>query len=367
MPSVLPGTTKKRVVLRTDPLRALMRERGVEAMLIQKPENRRYVTGFSGSAGFALVSATEAILLVDFRYVEQAQTEAPGFEVIKAERQFIDTLADVVPARGLGRIGFESDAMSYKQYEDFSKRLAPVVLVPVDGVDRLRWVKDEDEIAWITRAVEIADEAFAHIRSSLRPGAVEREIAIEMEFFMRRQGADKEAFETIVASGPRSALPHGRASDRALARGDFVTLDFGAFYRGYVSDCTRTVVLGSPTQKQRDVYELVLTAQRAALAGIKPGMTGKDADTIARKIITDAGFGENFGHSLGHGVGLAVHEGPTLSPREDAVLAPGMVVTVEPGVYLPGWGGVRIEDLVVITESGCRSVTRAPKELLTLS
>jgi len=344
-----------------------MRERGVEAMLIQKPENRRYVTGFSGSAGFVLVSATASILLVDFRYVEQAQTEALGFEVIKAERQFIDTLAEVVPARGLGRIGFESDAMSYKQYEDFSKRLAPAVLVPVEGVDRLRWVKDADEIAQITRAVEIADEAFAHIRSSLRPGAVEREIAIEMEFFMRRRGADKEAFETIVASGPRSALPHGRASERVLARGDFVTLDFGALYRGYVSDCTRTVVLGEVSQKQREVYELVLAAQRAALAGIKPGISGKDADTIARKIITDAGYGDAFGHSLGHGVGLAVHEGPTLSPREEAVLAPGMVVTVEPGIYLPGWGGVRIEDLVVVTEAGCRSVTRAPKDLLILS
>lgn len=343
-----------------------MRDRGVEAMLIQKPENRRYLSGFSGSAGFVLVSATASMLLVDFRYVEQAQTEAPGFEVIKAERQFIDTLAEVVPARGLGGIGFESDAMSYKQYDDFSKRLAPAVLVPVEGVDHLRWVKDADEIARITRAVEIADEAFAHIRAFLRPGAVERDIAIEMEFFMRRRGADKEAFETTVASGPRSALPHGRASERVLARGDFVTLDFGALYRGYVSDCTRTVVLGEASQKQREIYELVLAAQRAALAGVKPGMSGRDADAIARKIIADAGYGDAFGHSLGHGVGLALHEGPTLSPREEAILAPGMVVTVEPGIYLAGWGGVRIEDLVVITDAGCRSLTRAPKELLVL-
>lgn len=366
MRSVLPGATRDRAAARVEPLRTLTRERGVEAILIQKPENRRYMTGFSGSAGFVLVSATASILLVDFRYVEQAQSEAPGFEVIKADRQFIDTLAEVVPARGLGRIGFESDAMSYKQYEDFSKRLAPAVLVPVDGVDRLRWVKDDDEIARITRAVEIADEAFTHIRSYLRPGAIEREIAIEMEFFMRRRGADKEAFETIVASGPRSALPHGRASERAISRGDFVTLDFGALYQGYVSDCTRTVVLGEPSAKQREIYDVVLRAQRAALSGIKPGMTGKDADAIARKIITDAGYGEAFGHSLGHGVGLAVHEGPTLSPREEAALAPGMTLTVEPGIYLAGWGGVRIEDLVVITETGCRSLTRAPKELLVL-
>jgi len=351
---------------RVESLRALMDERGVEAMLIQKSENRRYLTGFTGSAGFVLITAREALLLVDFRYVEQAGAEASGVEVLKADRQFLDTLAELVPARGLQRLGFESDGLTYKQYDDFSKRLAPATFVPIDGVDRLRWVKDRDEIERITRAVEIADRAFAHIRTLLRPGMVEREIALEMEFFMRRNGAEKEAFETIVAGGPRSALPHGRASDRVLAEGDLVTLDFGAVVRGYVSDCTRTVVLTEASRKHEEIYGIVLRAQQAALAGIKPGMTGKEADALARTVITEAGYGEAFGHSLGHGVGLAVHEGPTLSPREEAVLAQGMVVTVEPGIYLPGWGGVRIEDLVVITAEGCRSLTRAPKELLVL-
>lgn len=347
-------------------IRSLLAQQQLDAMLIAKPENRRYLTGFTGSAGFAVITASEALLLADFRYVEQARAQAPGFEVIKADRQFIDTLAEGAAARGLVRIGFEADGLTYKQHADFGKRLAPAVLVPVEGVDRVRWVKDSEEIARITRAVEIADAAFTHILGFLKPGAVERDVAVELEFFMRRRGAEKEAFESIVASGPRSALPHGRASDRVLHKGDFVTLDFGALYEGYVSDCTRTVVLGEATPKHKEIYGIVLAAQRAALAGIKPGMTGREADGLARTLITEAGYGETFGHGLGHGVGLAVHEGPTLSPREEAVLAPGHVVTVEPGIYLPGWGGVRIEDLVVIAAGGCRSLTRLPTDLLVL-
>ena len=344
--------------------RALLSDRGVDALLIHSAPNRTYLTGFTGSAGIAVVTELEALLLVDFRYVEQAAAEAPGFEVIKADRQFIDTLAEVVRGRGLRRLGFESETVTVKQHREYADRLAPAELVPLEGVDRLRWVKDADELARIERAVAIADAAFAHVQPLLRPGAVERDIAVELEFFMRRSGAEKEAFETIVASGPRSALPHGRASDRVLERGDFVTLDFGAQYRGYVSDCTRTIVLGEASPKHHEVYATVLASQQAALSGIRPGMTGKVADGIARTIIAEAGYGEAFGHSLGHGVGLLVHEGPTLSPREEGILEPGHVVTVEPGIYLPGWGGVRIEDLVVITEGGCRSFTRSPNELL---
>jgi len=346
--------------------RSLLAERGLDALLVHQAANRAYLTAFTGSAGIALITTLEALLLVDFRYVEQASSEAREFEVIKADRQFIETLTDVVRGRGLRRVGFESEFVTVKQHRDYADRLAPAELVPVEGVDRLRWVKDADEIARIEQAVAIADAAFAHIQPYLQPGAVERDIAVELEFFMRRHGAEKEAFETIVASGPRSALPHGRASERVLQPGDFITLDFGAVYRGYVSDCTRTVVLGAASEKQRQIYATVLAAQQAALAGIRPGMTGRAGDGLARAVITAAGYGEAFGHGLGHGVGLMVHEGPTLSPREEAELAPGMAVTVEPGVYLPGWGGVRIEDLAVITEDGCRSLTRAPKDLLIL-
>lgn len=346
--------------------RSLLSERGLDALLVHQAANRTYLTGFTGSAGIAVITDSEALLLVDFRYVEQAAAEAAEFEVIKADRQFIDTLTDVVRARGLRRIGFESESVTVKQHRDYADRLTPAEILPIEGVDRLRWIKDTDELARIERAVAIADAAFAHVQPLLRSGAVERDIAVELEFFMRRNGAEKEAFESIVASGPRSALPHGRAADRALQSGDLVTLDFGAIYRGYVSDCTRTVVLGQASAKHQEIYGTVLAAQQAALAGIRPGMTGKAADAIARTIIAEAGYGDAFGHSLGHGVGLVVHEGPSLSPREEAELAPGMVVTVEPGIYLPGWGGVRIEDLAVITVDGCRSLTRTPKDLLIL-
>ena len=344
--------------------RSLLAEWGLDALLVHQAANLTYLSGFTGSAGIALITTLEALLLVDFRYTEQAASEAPEFEVIKADRQFIETLTEVVRGRGLRRVGFESESVTVKQHHDYADRLAPAELVPVEGVDRLRWIKDADELARVEQAVAIADAAFANVRPLLRPGAVERDVAVELEFFMRRHGAEKAAFETIVASGPRSALPHGRASDRVLQPGEFVTLDFGAVYRSYVSDCARTVVLGSASAKHRQVYATVLAAQEAALAGVRPGMTGKAADGIARAIIAEAGYGEAFGHSLGHGVGLVVHEGPTLSPREEAVLAPGMVVTIEPGIYLPGWGGVRIEDLAVITDEGCRSLTRAPKDLL---
>ncbi|HXF82113.1 MAG TPA: aminopeptidase P family protein [bacterium] len=347
-------------------LRHLIAQQQLDAMLISKPENRRYLSGFTGSAGFALVTPCESLLLVDFRYVEQARAQAAGFEVVTADRQFIDTLAEVVAARRLTRIGFEADHLTVKQHAEFAQRLTPATLAAIDGVDRLRWVKDETELAHIARAAAIADDAFQHVLPLLRPGAVERDIALELEVFMRRHGAEREAFETIVASGPRSALPHGRAADRPLQTGDFVTLDFGATVEGYVSDCTRTVVIGEASAKQREVYEIVRAAHAAALAGIRPGLTGREADALARTVIAQAGYGEAFGHSLGHGVGLAVHEGPTLSPREDAVLAAGHVVTVEPGIYLPGWGGVRIENLVVITADGCRSLTGLPTELLVL-
>lgn len=351
---------------RTDRLRALLAERQLEGILIHKPENRTYLTGFTGSAGVALVTARAALLLVDFRYVEQAAAEAPGWEVMKVAPQATDTVVEIVRGRELSQIGFESDGLTYRQHGDLAKALQPSELVPLDGLDRLRWVKDAEELARIRQAAAIADAAFAHVRSLLRPGVRERDVALELEFFMRRHGADKEAFETIVASGVRSSLPHGRASDKVLGSGEFVTLDFGAVVGGYHSDCTRTVVLGEASSRQREIYELVLTAQQRALAGLRPGLNTRDADALARQVITDAGYGDQFGHGLGHGVGLAIHEGPALSPREDATLEAGMVVTVEPGVYLPGWGGVRIEDLAVITAGSCEILTTAPRHLMIL-
>jgi Xaa-Pro aminopeptidase len=347
-------------------LRAMLAPQQLDALLISKAENRAYLTGFTGSAGTVLVTDREALLLVDFRYVEQAAGEAPGWEVIRVPRQASDSVPEIVRSRSLQRIGFEQDGLSYREYEVLGKALHPAALVPVDGIDRLRWVKDAEELAHIRAAASVVDAGFAHIQRFLRPGIREREVALELEFFMRRHGADKEAFESIVASGMRSSLPHGLASDKALAPGEFVTLDFGAVVRGYHSDCTRTVALGQASARQREIYTLVLTAQQAALDGLRPGLSGRDADFLARQVITAAGHGDHFGHSLGHGVGLAIHEGPLLSPREDALLEAGMTVTVEPGVYLPGWGGVRIEDLVLLTPTGCEVLTTGPKQLMIL-
>lgn len=346
--------------------KALLAASNVEALLILKAENRRYATGFTGSAGLALVTPTEIFLAVDFRYEEQAVDEAPECTVVRGGRDPLGALAAAVRDRTLRTIGFEAESVPYALVGRLREKLAPAELVPLDAVDRVRWVKDAAEVAAIARAVEIADSAYVHMLSVLRPGLSERAAALELEIFMRRAGAERVAFETVLASGPRSALPHGRASERVMAAGELVTLDFGAAWRGYCSDITRTVALGRADERQRHVYEVVLDAQRQALSMIRAGVLCRDVDARARSVIAAAGFGEAFGHSLGHGVGLEVHEGPRLSPREDVELEPAMILTVEPGIYLPGWGGVRIEDLVLVTVDGCRILTQAPKDFRVL-
>ncbi|HET7265532.1 MAG TPA: Xaa-Pro peptidase family protein [bacterium] len=337
-----------------------------DALLVGRPENRRYVTGFTGSAGLVVVTSSEAILAVDFRYYEQAEAQAPGCRVIRGGADPAKALAEAVKAQAPARIGFESEFMPYAQVERLRERFAPSELVPLADVDRIRWIKDGAEIAAIARAGEIADAAFEHLLNALRPGMTERDAALELEIAMRRAGAERLAFDTVLASGPRGALPHGRATDRVMRRGEFVTVDFGAVYDGYVSDCTRTVALGPVDGRQREVYDVVLAAQRRGLEAVCAGVACRDVDAAARAVIAAAGFGEAFGHSLGHGIGLDVHEGPPVSPRADAVLQAGMVVTIEPGIYLPGWGGVRIEDAVVVEDRAPRVLTRLSKELISL-
>lgn len=239
--------------------------------------------------------------------------------------------------------------------------------MPVSGVvEKLRLIKTESEIKILKEAADIADAAFKHILEFIRPGVTELEVSNELEFFMRKAGAISSSFDIIVASGYRSALPHGVASDKIIETGDFVTLDFGAYYKGYVSDITRTVAVGKPDDKLKEIYGIVLEAQLRGLAGIKPGMTGKEADALTRNFIAQKGYGENFGHSTGHGIGLEVHEGPALSIKSDTVLEPGMVVTVEPGIYIPGLGGVRIEDDTLITKDHNETLNHSTKELIIL-
>lgn len=350
---------------RIERLRARLARENIDAMLVMRPENRYYLSGFTGSAGALVITAREAYFLADFRYFEQAQEECPFCQVIGFKESLYDTLAEKLPRWGVNRLGYEGDFLTYKQAVTLQEKLEKIPVVPLYGlVEELRQVKDPGEIELLSRAAALADQAFEHILGYLKPGMTEWDVAVELECFMRRLGARKSAFDIIVASGPRGALPHGVASQRVIQAGDLVTMDFGCVYRGYNSDLTRTVVVGSPHSRQKEIYDLVLAAQRAALAAVRAGIKACDVDRAARQVIDSAGYGENFGHSTGHGVGLAVHEEPSVSKKNETLLQPGMVITIEPGIYLPGWGGVRIEDLVVVEEKGCRILTSAPKDPL---
>lgn len=345
-------------------LRQHILEQNLDAVIITKPTNRRYLSGFTGSNGYLLMTTQENILLTDFRYTEQASKEAPDFKVIQYQMPLTNTLRELITKYKLSRIGLERETITLSVYEEFTAGIPGVELVSIpDPVDHLRRVKLPHELDCIKKAAEITDKAFLHILDFIRPGMTENEVAVELEFFMKRLGSEKNAFEIIVASGERGALPHGVASSKIMNKGEMVTLDLGCVYQGYHSDMTRTIFLGQPEPAQREIYELVLRAQEAVLQAIQPGMTGMQADTIARNIISKAGYGDNFGHGLGHSVGLDIHEEPRLAPHDASILEPGMVVTVEPGVYLPNWGGVRIEDLIVITSDGCDIISKATKKL----
>ncbi|WP_088548319.1 M24 family metallopeptidase [Paenibacillus aquistagni] len=351
---------------RVERLRKEMDERGLEAIWIASEINRRYMTGFTGSSGYVLITKDRAILLTDFRYMTQAPEQAAGFEVIQ-HGKVTDTLKELLHDNGIKTLAMEQDHVSYASFVQYQEELAPVELVPTSGIiENLRRIKDQSEIQILKEAAELADRTFSHILSYLKPGVSEMDIALEMEYFMRKNGATSSSFDTIVASGERSALPHGVASERIIKGNEFVKLDFGAYYKGYCSDITRTVFLGTPTDKHKEIYNIVLESQLHALEHIRPGMTGKEADALSRDIIEKHGYGPNFGHSLGHGIGMEIHESPNLAKTSDMVLAPGHVVTVEPGIYVPGFGGVRIEDDIVITENGIEIITHSTKELLLL-
>ncbi|PTX53908.1 Xaa-Pro aminopeptidase [Melghirimyces profundicolus] len=348
-------------------LRRLLEDRQVEALLVSHPVNRRYLTGFTGSSGWAVVTPEEQFLISDFRYTEQAKEQAPDFQFVEHQGNPFKDIQEILKKSGMGSIAFEEDHLTYAQHRKLAETLGEIRTQPVSNmVEKLRERKEESELNVIRDAVAIADRAFGAILEEIRPGRSEREIALRLEFLMREQGADSSSFDIIVASGPRSALPHGVASDRLLEKGDLVTLDFGALYQGYCSDITRTVMLGPPSEEQRKIYDIVLEAQQRALLAIRGGITGKEADQVARDYITDHGYGEAFGHSTGHGLGMEVHERPSLSVRGDSPLEPGMVVTVEPGIYLPGVGGVRIEDDVAVTEQGREVLSKSPKDMIIL-
>lgn len=342
---------------------------GLPAVLVTDAANRRYLTGFTGSAGMLLVGSESAWLLTDSRYTQQAEREAPDCCIVASAGDPYETLSETLEERGLSQVGFEAHHVTFDGHRRMSEQVSSVEWVPTTQiVEQLRLIKDDEELAVMKEAAAIADRALGEILPAVAPGRAEEDIALDLEFCMRRMGAEGLSFPLIVASGARSSLPHGRASEKIVEGGDFITFDYGARFNGYCSDATRTVVVGEVDEEQRKVYSTVLRAQEAAVAHVAPGRTGREVDSVARDIIDAAGYGEYFGHGLGHGVGLAVHEGPSLSQRRgDTELQPGMVVTVEPGIYIPGWGGVRIEDLVVVTDNGCEILTSVSKELVVLN
>jgi Xaa-Pro aminopeptidase len=352
---------------RVNQLREELRRREVPAALIMHPENVGYLSGFTGSTAALLITADRALFITDSRYTLQAGRECPGFElaITQGSGQYADRIAEEAGKLGVQEVAVEADYLTLAQFEQISKKLEQLELKPLaDLVAPLRRVKDREELDRIRAACALVDRAFDYLLTLVKPGVSERDVAIELEYWMKKHGSEKEAFDSIVASGVRSALPHGRASEKLIEAGDLVTFDFGARVGGYVSDLTRTVVVGRFTEKQREVYDTVLQAQEAAIAAIRPGANGKDVDQVARDLIAAAGYGDHFGHGLGHGIGRTVHDHVALSQRSELTLAPGMVVTVEPGIYIEGWGGVRIEDDVLVTENGREVLTHAPKHLI---
>lgn len=352
--------------MRLTKLRQKLTDEGLDAILITNASNRRYLSGFTGSAGTLIISQERAVLATDFRYYEQVGKQVPHFELAKVKDEFTDLLPDLIGEVVCRRLGFESKDVTVSLHQQLSEALPENVefVATSDVVEGLRAIKDEGELDKLQQAISLTDAAYAHIAGWMQPGMTEREVAWELERFMRTHGAEKAAFVT-VAAGPNGAMPHASPSERPIQAGDPVVMDMGALVDGYHSDLTRTVALGEVNGRYREVYEIVLQAQQAALQGIRPGMTGREADATARDVIAEAGYGDEFGHGLGHGVGLVIHEHPWMGRRHDKeILRPGMIFTVEPGIYLPGEFGVRIEDVAVLREDGPQVLSGAVKEAL---
>jgi Xaa-Pro aminopeptidase len=352
---------------RLDRLRVQLRERELDSILISAPENRRYLSGFTGSAGYLFITSDQAVLVTDSRYTEQATGQASEYRVIQVRGGW-DWLLDQLKESGARRLGFESQDVTVASYNNLldalrkEESLSQVSMVATSGMaEEQRAVKDGSELAALQKAIEASDSAMEAVRTEIREGMTEREVAWRMESAMRDFGSEGTSFDTIVAAGPNGAMAHHRPSDRPIGPGEPIVIDMGAKVDGYCSDLTRTLVVGEPNETFRKVYDIVLGAQLIAISTVKVGMTGGDCDGLARTVIAEAGYGDNFGHGLGHGVGLAVHEGPRVGPRSPDPLEPNTVFTVEPGIYITGWGGVRIEDIVFLDGEGATPLSKASK------
>lgn len=357
---------------RLDRLRAALNAHGFDALYVTDPFNRRYLSGFTGSAGQLLVTSNDALIASDFRYWEQIEQECPGWRLFRATGPISEWLprflAEATVPLGEKKLAFEAASLTYAEYQAVVKTLdaLPAAQRPRFTpshmlVEELRATKDADEIALLQAAIDLGDAAFLHAAGNIRPGMTESEVARLIETYIKDHGGAGTSFPPIVAGGARGAMPHARAGKDALVEGEAIVIDMGALYEGYCSDLTRTVFLGTPTPRFKAVYDIVLTAQLTAAELIEPGMTGEQAHQFAQRVIEEAGFGQYFGHGLGHGIGLQVHELPRLAPRSESRLDEGQVFSIEPGIYLSGWGGVRIEDLFIIENGRCRPLSHAPK------
>jgi Xaa-Pro aminopeptidase len=351
---------------RIEAVRSLLDEKTIDGLLVTNLTNVRYLTGFSGTNGQVLVTKSTAVFLVDPRYDARARTLVDAAEIVIYPNRLTEVLPAQLAAAQVSKLGVEAGTVTLASRDDLDARLEGIELIPVkDLVEGLRRRKEPAEIALIKEAVSISDRTLAWALDRIAPGVAERELAMDLEVHMRQAGAEAVSFDPIVGSGPLSAHIHHTASDRTFEKGDLVLLDFGCRFEGYCSDLTRTLVVGPANDEQLAIYSLVLEAQKSAIAAISSGAVGSECDAVARAVIDKARHGDHFGHGLGHGVGLDIHEQPTLNRLSEDVLEPGHVVTVEPGVYVPGVGGVRIEDCVVVTEDGCEVLGSAPKDTLT--
>lgn len=351
--------------LRLNNLKKLLSERGLDAFVIFKPVNVRYITGFTGDDSVALVSLNKSVFITDSRYLEQAKNEVSEFEIcVRTDKTIEESIKGYVKELNIKKLGFEEDYLTYGQYNKLIDIMGNGLIPQKDLIETLREIKEDIEIENIKKAQYITDETFKYFLGFIKVGMKEKDIANEMEYHMKKLGAEDKSFDFIVASGKRSSMPHGKASEKKLEKGDFVTFDFGCKVNGYCSDMTRTIVIGKSTDKQREIYNTVLDAQVNAINNLKVGLTECNGDKLARDVIEKKGFGSFFGHSLGHGVGLEIHEKPVMGPRSKGILKKGMIVTVEPGVYISEYGGVRIEDMVLLEEDGVIDLTNSPKELI---
>ncbi|MGZ2415964.1 Xaa-Pro aminopeptidase [Staphylococcus caledonicus] len=346
-------------------VREILKQQNLDAIVILSDYNRRYLSGFTGTSGALVITSTQNQLITDFRYIEQATNQATNFEIVNRSAGLIDEIKSIITKLNLQRVGFEGHLISYDTYQSLNETSATFISIG-EVIEEIRQIKSPDEIEKIKHAAKIVDDTYNYILEVAKAGMTEKELKALLESKMLHLGAEGPSFDTIVASGYRGALPHGVASDKVIEQGDMITLDFGAYYEGYCSDITRTFAIGEPDPKMKEIYNIVLESQIKAINEIKPGMTVQEADALSRDYIDAHGYGKEFGHSLGHGIGLDIHEGPLLSKNAEGTIQVNNCVTIEPGIYVDGLGGVRIEDDILITENGCEVFTKCTKDLIIL-